>query len=476
MITRLTQFHEQERLVAVTQTTIGKFGLWITGIALLAWHDAGALMMVALLLVMVFPDRRRIWLSLAALGVIVGGILERQGVDPGITMQIHETLSATQWGHLFAGIMAVILGLYIIFLITSHFDQLPSIVRRYPLVTLHGGIWAGLFLSPLPWLGVLAQSPFLAWRISYLVTSASRGKAAGTRFHDHLFYLIPIWGGTSTPYGKGLDYLSRHEAFEPELFARSQLAGIKLLVLAVFWTLTLEWMDALFFGQGSSHSTGLPWGWALGLPHLADMMRSDVSYTAVVAWAVIYLELVRATLALAVTGHIIIGCLRLLGFNVYRNTYRPLLSESILEFWNRYYYYFKEVLVEFFFYPTYLRCTFAGPRLRLFLAVFAAAFVGNMYFHLLANPTPIINGDWVSLWTIWGPRLVYCLLLALGIWVSMLRQQKQRASASQVGMPVRLRRIAGVLSFYALIRVWSVRSPEIGFFDRLEFLTSLFGF
>jgi hypothetical protein len=42
-------------------------------------------------------------------------------------------------------------------------------------------------------------------------------------------------------------------------------------------------------------------------------------------------------------GHMIIGTLRLFGFNVFRNTYKPLLSESILEFWNRYYYYFKEL-------------------------------------------------------------------------------------------------------------------------------------
>ncbi|MEF8725082.1 hypothetical protein [Candidatus Accumulibacter phosphatis] len=39
----------------------------------------------------------------------------------------------------------------------------------------------------------------------------------------------------------------------------------------------------------------------------------------------------------------IIGTLRLFGFNVFRNTYKPLPPESILEFWNRYYYYLKEL-------------------------------------------------------------------------------------------------------------------------------------
>ncbi len=476
MINRLTQLHEYGPLVAAAQTPLGKLGLWICGITLLTWHGAGSLMMMALSLVMLFPGQRRVWLSLAALGLVIEGILDRQGVAPAMSIQILETLTAVQWGHLFIGVTSVVLVLYTLFLIATHFDRLPSVVRRYPLVIMHGGIWVGLFLSPLAWLGILAQSPFLAWRISYLLTLASHGKVAGTRFHDHLFYLIPVWGGTSTPYGKGLDYLSKHEAHEPEQFARSQLAGIKLLILAILWNLALGLINTFCFDGHVIQSTGLPQGWALGLPSLTEMMRPDVSYTAVMAWEVIYLDLIRSTLALAVTGHVIIGCLRLLGFKVFRNTYKPLLSESIVEFWNRYYYYFKEVLVEFFFYPTYLRCRWAGPRLRLFLAVYAAAFAGNMYFHLLASPQAIIQGDWVLIWANWGPRLVYCFLLAFGIWVSMLRQQKQRASVSKASVPVRLRRIAGVLTFFAVIRIWSVRSPDIGFLDRFKFLVSLLNF
>jgi hypothetical protein len=55
-----------------------------------------------------------------------------------------------------------------------------------------------------------------------------------TRFTDHWFYLWPIWGGSSTPYGKGLDYLASCEAKDAESLAKSQLAGLKLLALAAF--------------------------------------------------------------------------------------------------------------------------------------------------------------------------------------------------------------------------------------------------
>ena len=476
MINRITQFHEHDGLVSVAQGALGKTGLWLAGLVLLSWHETSLLMLAAFSLVMLFPVRRRALLSLAALGVIAEGFLQWQGIGPTLDNVGREALVGIKWPNLIVGTSIAVSGLYVVFLVATRFDRLPAIVRQYPLVTLHGAVWAGLLLSPLPWLGVLAKSPYLAWRISYLLTLASRGKAVGTRFQDHLFYLMPVWSGTTTPYGKGLDYLSRHEAYDPEPFARSQLAGIKLLLLAILWLWARDWLDAFFFGNDSGRFTAFLGGWTMDLPRLAGLLRAETIFTTPTAWAVIYLELVRATLSLAVTGHVIIGCLRLLGFNVYRNTYKPLLSESIVEFWNRYYFYFKELLVEFFFYPTYLRCTKAGPRLRLFLAVFAAAFVGNMYYHLLAHHGPVVDGDPGLLWATWGPRLVYCFLLTLGIWVSMLRQQKKRATETTIGVLVRLRRIAGVLTFYALIQVWNVRSTELGFTERLDFIASLLGF
>ena len=92
-------------------------------------------------------------------------------------------------------------------------------------------------------------------------------------------------------------------------------------------------------------------------------------------------------LKLAARGHEIVGVLRLFGFNVFRNTYKPLLAPSLVEFWNRYYYYFKELLVDFFFFPTYVRRFRTSPRLRMLAATLAAAGFGNLYYHLLFSRT-----------------------------------------------------------------------------------------
>jgi D-alanyl-lipoteichoic acid acyltransferase DltB (MBOAT superfamily) len=195
------------------------------------------------------------------------------------------------------------------------------------------------------------------------------------------------------------------------------------------------------------------------------------------AWASLYCELVRHVLRLASSGHRVIGILRLFGFNVFRNTYKPLLAESILEFWNRYYYYFKELLVAFFFIPTFTRLggkLRRWPQLRLFAAVFAAAFIGNMYYHLLNLESLLVTGRVLD--AIYGlrSRFFYCLLLAIGLYVSMARQQQRGGAAQSSNPAARFRRIFGVWTFFGLIYIWNVKCSA-PFLTRVEFFLGLFG-
>ena len=475
MMGTITQLHEHDRLISAAQTVSGQFGVWIAGITLLLWHDVNILMLASFTLVLLVPHRRRELLMVAAIGAVIGIFLRRQQLD-SIHMLVSPGLAdPSQWSHFFLQTTAAMLFLVVAIFAAIRFDRMPAIVRRLPVLTVHVAVWLALALSSLPRLSMLTWASFMAWRLSYLFKSASRGRCSSTTFKDHLFYLVPVYGGTHIPYGKGFDYLTDHEALDLDAIARSQMAGIKLLILAIVWTTALHLMDSGFYGHTSTFVDPLLGGWTFELPRMTQLMHLETQPTIPIAWMSIYLELIRTTLELAVMGHVIVGCLRLLGFNVFRNTYKPLLAESVVEFWNRFYFYFKELLVEFFFYPTFLRCTWAGPRLRLFCAVFAAAFVGNVYYHLLTQPQLIIRLDFEMLWVQWGPRLVYCLLLSLGIWVSMLRQQRQRGSFGSTDTLKRVRAIAGVWTFYGLIQVWNITPGEIGFAPRFEFLTALIG-
>lgn len=388
-------------------------------------------------------------------------------------------------------VLAIFCITWLIYQAAVRFNSLPTIVRRHPQLTMHLLFWGllaiiwnttpadGLWRAIL--LGVVFFLPKLIWRCGYMLSSGQNGRAAGTSFFHQLICLFPVYGGTNTPYGKGLDFLSKFEAKTVEELTRSQLAGIKLLILACLWQLGLVMMEGFVYGPGN-HVTRALGGHTIGIPKLEQLLTLGAGAPRYTSWASIYCELIWQVLRMARNGHGVIAVLRLFGFNVFRNTYKPLLAESIHEFWNRYYYYFKELLVHFFFMPVFMqlgskplgRIFHNWPRLRLFAAVFAAAFVGNMYYHLLYRKDLLAYGD--VLGVIYSARnhFFYAFVLAIGIYVSMLRKERRGGKPLSAATAARMMRIFGVWTFFSLIFIWDLKSST-PFFTRVHFFLNLFG-
>jgi hypothetical protein len=421
------------------------------------------------------PRRRRALLALAALWVVIKRPLK--DMAPAVDLRSPGAPAAAAVVILLCLTVAVA-----IYVAARRFPALPTVVRARPQLSLHACFWGLVLLGWLvpPGSGVAALAlpglvlalPFLLWRLGYLLMSGQRGRMAGTGFSDHLLYLYPAYGGTNTPYGKGIDHLARHEATSEETLARSQLAGLKLLALAWIYDRALDLMAGLVHGQPD----GLLGAHGLGLPRLEVLVPAGAQAPWLAAWGAVYAGLVSDVLKLAVRGHEIVGVLRLFGFNVFRNTYKPLLAPSLVEFWNRYHYYFKELLVEFFFFPTYVRRFRTSPRLRMLAATLAAAGFGNLYYHLLQQDPFLLTGNWAALRPWLETRTLYCLMLALGIYVSMRREQRRRGSTGGAlpAWPVRVRRIAGVWTFFALIGIWG-EAGTASFGQRADFVLGLFG-
>ncbi len=112
---------------------------------------------------------------------------------------------------------------------------------------------------------------------------------------------------------------------------------------------------------------------SLKIPDRGGMLSHSGDVAVNTAWFALFLSLVQLILNWAIYGHVIIAILRLFGLRIFRNTYKPLLSQTIVEFWNRYYY-FKELLVEFFFFPAYLSFSKFKLNIRLLVATFASGF------------------------------------------------------------------------------------------------------
>jgi hypothetical protein len=453
-IKRLTQFHEDPELIKWWCTRLASLLNWLT------------------------PARRR-WI------LIVGAVYVSLTNPLSYLQKAHE--APTNWLSAVL-VLLVLLGLvWLIYQASIRYKHLPKLIQRHPQITLHLVFWIFLaavwHLTPAsgPWravmIGVALFFPKILWRCGYMLYSGQSNKIAGSSFMQQLICLFPVFGGTNTPYGKGLDFLSKFEAKTPEALAKSQLAGIKLLLLSGLWGLVLFVMDGLVYGSGNRLTQAFG-GHTLGIPKLAQLLPQGADASRLNAWASIYCELVWQVLRMARNGHGVVAVLRLFGFNVFRNTYKPLLAESVHEFWNRYYYYFKELLVNFFFMPVFMQCNGAffqkWQRLRLFVAIFAAAFVGNMYYHLLYKENLLLHGEIYA--AIYSSRcdFFYAFLLAIGIYISMLRRELQGGKPLSTVPFARILRIFGVWTFFSLIIIWDLKS-NAPFFTRLHFFLNLFG-
>jgi len=210
------------------------------------------------------------------------------------------------------------------------------------------------------------------------------------------------------------------------------------------------------------------------IPTLDQALAMSVHRTPVawnLRWECLILAFFELILSISVMGHRIIACCRMAGFNALRNTYRPLSSTTISEFFNRFYYYFKELLVDLFFYPTFLRYWKGHRRMRMAFATFAAAFFGNAFFHFTRD-WQIIRDDglWKALAN-YQALLFYCVILATALSISQLRKRGPRHPGLLRG---HLLPALGVGLFYCLLSVFEASERMYPLTEHLRFFASLF--
>jgi hypothetical protein len=257
------------------------------------------------------------------------------------------------------------------------------------------------------------------------------------------FWFFPMMQN-HTPIPKGAAYLSRIEARTPAAFAVSQARGMRLLI----WGVLLSLPVIQHAGQSLQALGGLTL-----LEAFAEVSRGRVVEW-YVAWAALSGAFLEEILRTVAGGHLAIAIARLAGFYAPRNTYNLLKAQTIADFWNRFLYYYKELLVDLFFVPTYRRYFKTRPVLRLIVATTAAAGVGNFLVHVLywAPATGVLEG-WPYTIGFYGVFAFYTLLLTIGIVVSQLRARTRPPAISRPWYR-QLGAILGVWMFFCVIRVF----------------------
>jgi hypothetical protein len=295
-----------------------------------------------------------------------------------------------------------------------------------------------------------------------LIAMEQRNRATQVPFFEMLGSLHPFWTLPATPFTVAPRKLKRLAACDDSALAVSQLKAFKLIL----WAYAL-WLVCLVF-DGLAHKH-------FGVPTFREALDAGRGGDAVAwstRWLCLFVDFFDSILHLAFAGHIVIACARLAGYNLPRNTYRPLEARTIAEFWGRYYYYFKELMLNLFYFPTYLACFRKRPQLRAAFATFMAAGVGNLLFHSIREFQAVAEvGPWQSIVGL-QTYAFYCLALSAGIAFSQWRNSGKRPVPN--GLTDRALSFACVMGFFCLLHIFDDMRRTVPLSDHLSFLVSLF--
>lgn len=467
------------RLHGIAQTLPGRLTLVVLFTAMLAglkcdlWWAIGAFLAATSIL----PQHRRTIILLAGIGWAA--------LNPPVDHAVLANLAPSHGAADFAGYWPI--GVAAVWLFAWAYLwliwQLPkSAMARRPVLCLIAILLGALSLAQLPitglaWVIVCSFAMALAnyiWFIAYWISE--NAAAAKARPLLRMGFWRPFWGFTTVPFGKGATYLERCEAKDEGQLATVQLKALRLLIWTALLTVVLVATNRYVYGL-HEHLTAMPEKAAGGLIPTYWMALDAQAIGRPIAWPLRWLALIMFfllhALRLTVFGHTVIACCRMAGFNVFRNTYRPFTATSIAEGYNRIYWYFKELLVTFFFYPTFLRHFKRWPRLRIFIATLAAAGLGNFIFHYLKDYPTILQAGWRNSLELYSSYAVYALVLGMAIGLSQMRSMSRPAHQQPAGWR-KLRAIAGVLFFYVLIAVYLEPNANFGLRDYGLYLVNLF--
>jgi hypothetical protein len=299
------------------------------------------------------------------------------------------------------------------------------------------------------------------WFLAYAVVNATGRQPRA--IPNHLAMLHPFWGSTSTPFGKGAAFLAKFEAHTTEDLALTQLKAVKLLVWANVLQFVLTTFDYAVASKG-------------GVPPLVTAITAHAaghSFGRAASTASIVTNFVDNMLSLTIMGHMFVSACRYAGFRIPRNTYRPLTACSISEFWNRYYFYFKELLVDFFFMPAFTRLRGWPTRARILAATFCAAGLGNYLFHFYRDIAFVRDIGFARSLEGSLTYAFYCLVLSIGIGCSQMVKQSAAPARARDGFS--MMSCISVVGFYCLISVFSYDGRTLTLGDHIRFILYIFG-
>jgi hypothetical protein len=350
-----------------------------------------------------------------------------------------------------------------------------------------GSLLAIAISAPLPpfakiclWGFLLILSRYL-WYIAYSLHEAGRDDPTpfGIQLGNYFpFWSAGVWRFSSIPIPKGVGYLRKIECRTSDELAVTQLKAAKLLLWVVWLAIARDWIEHAAYGREGRFWFLSPISSVFDLPTREILLRrisSGEPCPALGSWMALLMGHFLFILRLTVDGGVIVSLCRLTGFDALRAVYKPFYSRTFVEYWGRSVFYFKELVADHFFYPTFLRYFKNRPRLRIFAATLAAATLGNYIVHFTTGVENVLRVGLRSDLVHGIPYALYSVFLGLAVAISQLRTKEHQELMRAHWFRREILSRVWVLGFTTLLfgfTEWSLDYPPRVYF---RFFLSLFG-
>ena len=289
--------------------------------------------------------------------------------------------------------------------------------------------------------------------------------------------LLPMWRSvavTSAPIHRGIrdfEYVYKQDGVER---TSCQISGLRLL----YWSLLIRYTgffvsDVVF---GTTTLSYVPF--SFHLPNYFGM-PFDIYYRFSIplwkSWMGLFANsFIFLTVNVASLIGIMVSVARMCGFRFYRNTYKPYLANSFHDFFNRVFFFYNELLINFFFYPfwKFSKVLKLPKKTRLFLVTFFTVLIGGEIIHFMRVFRGLENLSLIDMFSIYAGRLPYFFLLGLFSAISVVSKGKSETLPKWY---IQGPRVFFYFALYSICTLAQSNYTRMDFVEQIKFFFYFFG-
>lgn len=305
-----------------------------------------------------------------------------------------------------------------------------------------------------PWLtalllGVAVGIVRYVWYFAYDLQSKAQSPRRFSIFR--LAFYRPFWSWYFVaPIPKGESYWRRIEVSAPSDLGllRSKAMGL------MYWGFALHFLmigSKELFGEVSVIGVTLH---VRPILESLQLIEAGRALSVLDVWTSVLWDFWVNLLLFASRGHMIVAVVWFAGYQCERNTRAPLLAKSPIDFFQRYNYFYKELLFQIFFFPTFLRLKGLPAKVRIALALLIAVGLGNFLVIFLRNTELHFTLGFGASFIELSNYLVYALLLTVMLLPSTVTSLQGGPGPLRISATRKVFSVAMTVAGFAAIRIF----------------------